>query len=102
AHQTELPVDLGKLKIVHADDLRAVRVDDLLVEQVARESQRLRRQRRGWCAVETAPEAEVTDLRGELGPPDGLLAGGCREDRPLGGGKLALRHQGDIRELPHL
>src|SRR3981189_224538 len=37
ADEAQLAVDLRELQVVHAHDLRAVGIDDLLVEQVAAE-----------------------------------------------------------------
>src|SRR5882762_8584903 len=62
AHQAQLTVDLGELKIVHAHDLRAVGVDDLLVEEVSGEPKRLCRKLRFGGRLKAVAKAEVTDL----------------------------------------
>jgi len=102
ADQPQLAFDLRELEVVHPHDLRAVRIDDLLVEKVAREAEGLGRQLLVGRVREARAQPEVPDLGGEVGPAQHLLAVPRREDRPLGRGELALRDHRDVRELPHL
>jgi lysyl-tRNA synthetase class I len=74
ADQAQLPVDLGELEVVHADDLGAVRVDDLFVEQVSGESQCLGWQLRVGRARKAIPKTEVADLLGQVRPAHDPLA----------------------------
>src|SRR2546427_7842605 len=97
ADEAQLPVDLGELQIVHAHDLRAVRVDDLLVHEVAREAQRLLRQLRIRDRRKATAQSEVSDLLRELVPAYDSLALGRGEDRPLHRGELPLRYHREIR-----
>ena len=93
---------LGELQVVHAHDLRPVRIDDLLVEEVPREAERLGRKVRVGGVFEACAEAEVSDLLREVGPAHDLLTVRCGEDRPLRGRELPLRDDRDVRELTHL
>ena len=79
-----------------------MRVDDLLVEKVAREAEGIGWERRLGGGVEPAPEPEVPDLHGEIAPFDDLLAARRREDGPLSRRELTLWHQCDVGELSHL
>src|SRR5207247_6492167 len=102
ADQAKLPVDLGELQIVHAHDLGAVRVDDLLVQQVTGEAKCLGRKLRIGGRLKAVAKTEMTDLLREIAPAHDLLPGRRREDGPLRGRELPLRHDRDVRELAHL
>src|SRR5207245_2968537 len=98
----KLPIDLGELQLGHAHDLGAVRVDDLLVQQVTGEAERLGRKLRIGGRLKAVAKAEVTDLLREIAPAHDLLTGRRREDGPLRGRELPLQHDRDVRELAHL
>src|SRR5207302_4992877 len=102
ATQAQLTVDLGELKIVHAYDCGAVRVDDLLVEEVAGGPKGFARRLGVGGRLKAVTKAEVTDLLREIAPAQDLLARRRRDDRPLRGRELPLRHDRDVRELTHL
>src|SRR5688572_13805856 len=100
--EPQLAVDFGELQVVHAHDLRAVRVDDLLVHEVAREAQRLLRQLRVGDRVEATAQPEMPDLLRQLVPADYSLAARGGEDRPLHRRELALRDDREVSELRDL
>src|SRR5439155_96561 len=86
----------------HAHDLGAMRVDDLLVQQVTGEAKRLGRKLRIGGRLKAVAKTEMTDLLREIAPAHDLLPGRRREDGPLRGRELPLRHDRDVRELARL
>src|SRR5207248_9512317 len=83
-------------------DFGPVRVDDLLVEEITSEAERLRRKLRIGGRLKAVANTEVTDLLREIAPAQDPLAGGCRDDGPLRGRELPLRPDRDVCELAHL
>jgi hypothetical protein len=79
-----------------------VRIDDLLVHEIARQAERALGQRRVGDALETTAQPEVADLLRELVPADDALAARGREDRPLHRRELALRDDREVCELRDL
>jgi hypothetical protein len=75
ANQAKLPIDVGELEVVHAHDLRAVGVDDLLVEEISGEPQGVWGKLRLGGRLKAVAKAEVTDLLREVAPTHDLLAG---------------------------
>src|SRR5207247_7657159 len=102
ADEAQLALVLRQLQVVHTYDLGAVGVDDLLVEEVASEAERLGRKVRVGGVFEARAEAEVSDLLREVGPAHDLLTVRRGKDRPLSGRELTLRDDRDVRELTHL
>ena len=102
AHEAQLPLDVGELKVVHAHDLRAVRVDDLLVHEIARETERIRGKRRVGDAADAPAQPEVPDLLRDVRPFHDLLAVARGDDGPLHGRELTLRHDGEVLERADL
>src|SRR5688500_4362037 len=100
--EPQLAVDFGELQVIHAHDLRAVRVNDLLVHEIARQAQRLLRQFRVGDRFQATAQPEMPDLLRQLVPTDDPLAARRREDRPLNGRELTLRDDREVRELRDL
>src|SRR5205814_6926303 len=71
-------------------------------EEVASEAERIRRKLRVGRRLKAVAKPEVTDLLREIAPAQDLLARGRRDDGPLRGRELPLRHDRDVRELTHL
>jgi len=73
-----------------------------LLYEIAGQAECARGQRRVGDALETTAQPEVADLLRELVPADDALAARGREDRPLHRRELALRNDGEVRELRDL
>ena len=85
-----------ELDVVDADDLAAVDVDDLLVEQVALEQQHAVGGRIGLPGPDVARGADGRAARLQGSAGNGPLAVGGADDQVRDAGRMVLRRDGDF------
>jgi len=102
ADEPQLAGALLELQVVHPHHLGAVRVHDLLVEEIASEPEGLRRQRLGCQAIEPVAQPDVRWLDGHLAPGHHALASARPQDPPVDHRELLAREHGDVDQASDL